>query len=894
MTILRIFLARLRALFRGRAMDDALRREIGDHVEEATADFVRQGLGPDEARRQALVRFGGVTQAEERHRERRGFASLDRLRLDARLTLRALRRTPGFTLTVTGVSAVGVGAVTAVFALLYAIVLRPLPFAQPGQLALLSHTTHGLGRDEVGISPGLYEFYPQHVGSLAAIALFHEGSPQNVTLPTGEVVRAHMMRASHRLFAVLGVVPARGRLFTADDGKPGFMDATWAVPILLDYDFWQRECGGDSTVVGRTLMFTRTPRLVVGVLPQGFRFPDTASDVWELTEPPPAADRALDSFRWNALVRLKAGVTAATAQAEIARALPLAIGAYPDATPAQLAKLQLVPKVVSLKDVVSGGVSPILWTLLGGMTCLLLIACTNVASLIGARVEERRPEMAVRLAIGAGPRDVARLFALEAALIAVAAAVLGLVVAEALVEGVLRLTPVTLPRTADIGVGLAAALFAAVLAVLMTSFYAALASREQRRTASSGFAGGRSTATRRVGRGLREPFTTVQVALALALLISSALMVQTYRNLASRPLGFAPDELLTVEVTLPGSQASAHARLYQAVVDRVRHVPGVAEAAAGSFVPLAGGGDLFPVRAGDRAIPIKFITRGFFQAMKTPVLEGFGLGGGELITVDRPVIISQSLARRLFPGQSAIGQPIRRLTEDGSVVDMGKGGTSPFTIAGVVGDVPELSLRAGGAEAMYIPVIEPHVEPQIVPTDMTLVIRTPLAANALATDVRRAVAAADPAMAVGRIRTMNAVVDAARGSEAFVGSLLLLAAAISLLLGVVGIYGSVTQVVRRRTREIGVRLALGARPGEVIELVAAGSMRAVGAGLAVGLVIAFVTTGTLRALLFGIAPRDPVAFATATAILAAAAAAAALLAGRRAASVNPTEALRVE
>lgn len=409
---------------------------------------------------------------------------------------------------------------------------------------------------------------------------------------------------------------------------------------------------------------------------------------------------------------------------------------------------------------------------------------------------------------------------------------------------------------------------------------------------SAGLGGNRSTPAGPTRSRIRDPFTSVQVALALGLLIGSGLMVETYRHLASRPLGFVPSGLLTVELTMPGSQERIYAQMYAAVIDRVRAIPGVEDAAAGSFVPLGGGADMYPVEAGARAIPIKFVTPGYFQVMKTPAVGGFSLGRGEPVAVDRPVIINETLAQHLFPGQSAIGQPIRRFQHDGTIESRRGAMTPPFTIAGVVADASELSLRAGAPETMYIPVIEPNVDPSIVPTEMTLLIRTRLPPDALAADVRRAVAVADPQMAVGRIRTMNAIVNSARGTEIFVGSLLLLAAAISLLLGVVGIYGSVTQVVRRRTREIGVRLALGARPGEVIRLVARGSMRAVVTGLAAGLAVAFLGTGALRAVLFGIAPRDPLAFAIATAILAGAAAAAAYLAGRRAALIAPTEALR--
>jgi hypothetical protein len=369
-------------------------------------------------------------------------------------------------------------------------------------------------------------------------------------------------------------------------------------------------------------------------------------------------------------------------------------------------------------------------------------------------------------------------------------------------------------------------------------------------------------------------------------------MIQTFQHLSNRALGFSPRGALTVELTIPGSQSSVYARMYQAAVDRVGTIPGIESAAAGSFVPLAGGGDLYPVVSGDRPVSVKFVTRGYFETMNQPVVEGFGLGRGEPITVERPVIVSQTLARRLFPGQSAVGQPIRRLNRNGTVVTMAGGATPPFTIAGVVADVPEVSLRAGGAEAMYIPVIEPHVEPSSVPTEMTLVVRTSRPPAALTSEIRKAISQADPLMTVGRIRTMTAIVDAARGTEVFVGSLLLLAATISLLLSVVGIYGSVTQVVRRRRREIGVRLALGAQRRQVVGMVAAGSMRSVAVGLAGGVMIALAGTNALRALLFEVGPRDPMSFVAATAVLFISAATAATLAGRRAAHITPTEALR--
>jgi putative ABC transport system permease protein len=498
----------------------------------------------------------------------------------------------------------------------------------------------------------------------------------------------------------------------------------------------------------------------------------------------------------------------------------------------------------------------------------------------------------VRFALGAGRGHVALLFVAEALLLTSAAAGGGLVIARGLLSAVMTLAPLELPRTAEIRIDGAAIVFAATIATLMAAFYAACCLGRQDRFVTGSLRDSEQWATgsRAARRWARDPLLVLQVALALSLMIGSALMMQTYRNLARRELGFSPDSRLTVDISLPYRSADKHVRIYQGLVERLRQLPGVESASAASFMPLTPSPNVFPTETGGVPIPFKFFVPGYFETMATPIVRGDRVDRAP-VGVAGPVLISATLAARLFPGEDAIGKPVRRLNEDGTIVTVGAE-VPPFDVAGIVGDVREISLRSAPAEIVYIPLIEPSVERSIVPTDMTFVIRSRVPPLSLARAVKDAITAYDPTLSVGRVRTLDAIVASARGKETFVGALLLLAAAASLLLGVVGIYGGVAQVVRRRTRELGIRIALGASRAEIISMVVRGSLRAVAVGAALGLTAAVGGSRVLSTLLFGIEPRDPVILGGVTLLLVAAAVTAALIAARRASRIAPVVAIR--
>jgi putative ABC transport system permease protein len=893
MSRVRVFVWRLRRLFGARRQEADLRREIAAHVEESTEDYFQRGLSLPEARRAALLDFGGVVRAEEAYREHLIFRGIDAFTRDVRQAARVLRKTPGFAFVVVLVLAIGLGASTAVFTLLDRIVLQSLPFPDADRLVAIAHAIPGRNLKQAGMSDGLYFFYREHARSIESIGLYTRSRMSNLRTDSG-TARVEVRSGNPEFFKVLGVQPALGRLFTDDDGAPGFMASRWPIPILLTHAFWVDRFGSDPSIVGRPLTIGDLPRPVVGVLPAGFSFPDEHTQIWELEMPPHQHPRFAGSFFWNAVARLRPGLTASSAGADLAAILPQVIGVYPDATAAQMAKLRETPIVTPLKNIVIGDIAHVLWPLLGGMACLLLIAATNAGGLFLVRAEQRGREIAIRRALGAEWGRIASQFFIEALALTLTASALAMAIAMALLKTVIAHAPLDLPRGAEIRLGWTAWALACVVAFVIAGAYSVLALRRLKEPANASvLRSGQRWAGRPGGRS-GDPLIVVQLAVALMLLAGSALMVRTYQNLRRTPLGFSPAHVLTLDVSLPYRQSDRAVQVYSAVVERLRHVPGVTDASAASFAPLTPTSDLYPVTPGGERVSFKFFVPGYFRAMKTPVVEGDALGPDDRSTSPYPVLVSAALARHLFPDGHAIGQQIRRFNPDGSPLDKGTTLVPPYTIVGIVGNVREATLRGDPTEAVYIPFVEPRVDQVVTPTDMTFVVRGDRDPLLLIPDVRAAIASVDPALGIGRVRPMDAIVEAARGKETFVGVLLLLAAVVSLLLGVVGVYGAVAQVVRSRTREIGIRIALGAARTELVGLVTAGSLRSAILGVVIGLGLTLIAASALRALLFGVAPRDATVLASVTVVLLAASAVAACAAGWRAVRITPLVAMRDE
>jgi len=885
---LRALVARCRDWVRARRLDEDFQQQIAAHLEEATEAYVAQGMAPADARRAALREFGDVGRARESWREARSLVSFDHLRRDLQHAVRGLRRSPAFTISVVSVLALGLGAVTAIFTLLTAVVLRPLPFAEADRLVSIRISAPGRGLPAAAVPAGVYFHYLDRSRTMESIALYTEPSLLNLHRSGDVSERIRVTYASAAVFRVLRATPALGRLFTDDDGRPGFMNMRWQIPVLLSHRFWVSQFGSDPAIAGRVLTINDSPREVVGVMPETFVFPTAETDLWVLIEPSRRTTRiGWGSGGWETIARVRADQSIDGARAELAALLQELAGGDP-----AVAEARPAPILTPLKDVVIGDIGQVLWLVFGGMVLLWLVACANAGGLFLVRAEQRGREVAVRRALGAHGPHLARLFFAEALVVTLAAATLGLLVTRVMVAMVLRLAPAELPRATEIQVDGASVAFAAGMAIVMAGFYCGLLLRNRREPLTSAMR--RQAVVTRRGRPLAaDAFIVAQVALALLLLAGSALMVQTSRNLARRDLGFVPDDVVTFELGMPSRKAGRHAQIYHDVVARLRQVPQVTDASAVSSVPLTPNEFLYPFEPGAPPIAFKFFVPGYFQAMRISIPDGERFEAGARPAAASPVLVSAALARRLSSGASAIGQPIRRLNADGSIVDV-NGPVPAFTIAGIAADVREASLRDGPTDVVYIPIVDPPVERSIVPTTMQVVVRAPGRLTSLVPSLRAAIADVDPDLSVRDVRAMADVVAAARARETFVGTLLLTAAMISLMLGAVGIYGSVSQLVRRRTREIGVRIALGAGRDEVTRMVTAGCVRAVALGAGIGVMMSVLSGRLLESLLFGVAAYSPRVLGLVTVMLIGVATAAALLAARQATRIAPLDALRAD
>ncbi|HEX8692969.1 MAG TPA: ABC transporter permease [Longimicrobium sp.] len=808
---------------------------------------------------------------------------------------RRLRRAPGFTAAAVLTLALGIGATAAVFTLVDAVLLRPLPYPAAERLVALRHAAPGLDVADAGLSDGTYLHYRAHNRVLEAMGVWVENV---VNATDGDPERVQVALVTPGVFGALGVTPALGRLFTPDDALP---DATPVV--VISHAFWMRRYGGDPGIVGRSIELNRLPRKVVGVLPPAFDFPRPETQVWYAL-PVQATESGIHALYLGSVGRLRPGVSPAAAEADLRRLTAALPEAYGDATPELLRESGLRPVVVPLKEALVGDVRPALMILLCTAAFVLLIACANVATLFLARAERQQGEVAVERALGAGGVDLAARFLGEAMLVAGAGAALGLALAEVAVRARFGFAPGEIPRLHEVRVSaatMALVLTAAVVAAALPATLGLLRAARGRLTAA--LSGTRSTYgphTRRV-QGL---LVLLQVALALALLIGSAVMVQSFRRLRAVELGFDPRSTLAVEVSLPFREYPAYqdgARFHHALLARLRQFPGVQAAEVAGTLPLSPVPEFLaspvapdPAEAGVRVTPpmasLNLASPGYFAAMRIPLRRGRGFEPTDLAGGAPPVILSEALARALFRGENPVGRWVR----------VGVDGPA-YAVAGVAEDVPGESLTGGGARALYFPVIDDprlpggaEVPVPVYPRDMTVVVRAAVPPATLAAAVRQAVRELDPKVPLARVRTLEEVVEAASARTRLTMLLLLAAAASALFLGVIGIYGLVSYTVGARTREIGVRLALGATPGAVRRMVVRQGVVLAAGGIAAGLLPAFALTRILRGLLYGVSPSSPAAYVTMSALLFVVVLGATFVPARRAGRVDPAAALKAE
>jgi putative ABC transport system permease protein len=818
----------------------------------------------------------------------------------ARYGLKGLARSPQFTLAAVVTLALAIGTNTAVFSVVQGVLLKPLNYHEAERLVMLRHTAPGLGYPEFGISPGLYDLYTSESTAFQSSGIYMEATV-NVTGHDAPPSRITAARVSRDAFTTLGVSPAAGRIFDAPEEQAG-----GPAVVLLSHGLWQERYGADPALVGRTVDIDGQARTVVGVMPEGFEFPDRDTRLW-LPLPLEGMESQFGAFQYQSVARLAAGVDAAQAQAQLAplmsRVPDLAEDGSGFAAFIETGRLSAVVK--PMKEVMVGDVSRALWILLGTVAFVFLIACANVTNLFLVRSEARHKEMAVRAAMGAGRSGLIGHYAAESLLIAAAGGVAGLALAAAMLKGLLYIAPPNIPRLHEVGLDPVVIGFTVVVTALAAVLLGILPSL--RLTSPDLLATlsrtARGTSAGRERHRARQSLVIAQTALALVLLVGSGLMVRSFQQIRAIEPGFEPKDAVTFRLSLPESaydDADHVAQFHAQLSDRLGALPGVESVGATSHPPMAGccTGTAFlieerPLEQGE--MPPMFwystVSSGYFDVMRVPIRAGRPFDAFDGDAGRRSVIVSQTLATQIWPDADPVGKRIRPAAQD----------SGWYTVVGVVGDVRDQSLEREPGPMVYFPVTGwgslerqpgfPGVAEQA--RSMTYVIRT-TQTEALAPLARAEVWAIDPNLPIAASATYEKIVDDSMVRLSFTMLALVAASVIALILGAIGLYSVISYIVAQRTNEIGIRLALGARPTEVRRMVVLQGAKLAAMGLVIGFVAALGLTRLMQGMLFDTRPTDPLTFIAVSAVLAGVALLASYVPALRASRIDPASSLKAE
>ena len=887
---------RLLTLFRRRRLNAELADELDFHLEGLEAEHRARGLSPVEARRAARLDMGGIARVTEAYRDQQGSPALESGWRSLHFGMRALRRTPGVTAAVAVTLAVGIGANAAVFALVNGVLIKPLPYPDPDSLVSVNHGMTGT-TDELPSAPYLYFTYREENRTFSGIGLWRI-RPGNITgLDRPEPVQA--LYVTSEILPILGVQPILGRQFSARDDAP---DA--APMVILTYAYWQRRFGGHASVVGRTLVLDGQPQEVIGVMPRGFRFLDNQVDVIATFQLDPR-QVTLGGYVFPSLARLKPGVTLADASADITRMVPLAVARFPPPpgyTRDRFAARPVTPRLTPLKETVVGNIAGMLWVLMGALGLLLLIACTNVTNLLLVRAEGRQQELAIRAALGASRARIAGDLLVEGTLLGLAGGALGLALAHQVLSAVKALAPANLPRLDDITVDPLVLLFTLGLSLgagMLLGLVPILRYANPQVSEVLRSAGRTMTHSRGRLRG-RAALLIVQVAMALVLLVSSGLMLRTFQALSRVDPGFVrPEDVQMVRIAVPFGEvpeAERATRMQHAILGRLEAVPGTESAAFADLAPLDPGNGrsdtvLFVdgrIAAPGQARPLRrfeFISPGFFHTLGIPIVTGRDLTWADLYDRRPVAVVSEHLARDEWQSPAgAIGKRVRASPAD------------PWReIVGVVGNMRDNGMHRDPPRIVYFPALMDRFwsVPTLSVRSVTFLIRSPRAGTeGFVRDVHAAVWAVNGNLPLAEIRTLDQAYRRSLARASFALVMLTIAGGMGLLLGAIGVYGVTAYVASQRTAEIGIRLALGARRGQVRRQFLRESLMLTAAGAAIGLVAAATLTRLMSSLLFGVDRLDPLTYVIVTLVLLAVATLAAYLPAWRASRNDPIEALR--
>ena len=882
MDTVRELLARLRSFLRKQALEEDLDQELAAHVDFAVEENIARGMSPDEARRRALVSIGGIEQAKEEHRDRRGLPAFDDILRDVRHAVRTLRRDAGLTTFAILIVGLGVSASSTVFSVCNALLLRPLPFDDPGRLVWIANgQSENLSAQTVQVA-NLLELRQQSksLSTVAGYSPFYGAGDIRLT-GAGEPERLTGVPVTEDFFRLLGVQPQLGRFFTAEECR-------WNAPkaLVLSHGFWQRRFTADPGLVGRSIILDGTPATVVGVLPASFDFASTFTpgSRADLFYPFPLSPETNRSGNTLALIgRLKPGVDIGTAQAEAT-----VIGARIESGEGRNA---FRPNLSTLRDRISGRFRYALLVLAGAVGFLMLLVCANISNLLLARASVRKKEMAIRTALGAGRWRLIRQMLIESVLLSCCGAALGLALAFGGTSLLARLDSTNIPLLQGVRVDASALGFTLAIAVL-AGFVFGLAPALQASASSPHSAlkeSSRGSIGSRDRAWTRGSLVVCEIALACVLLTSAGLLMRSFISVLDVELGFDAASLLTLRID-PGRTHSTHAQqlsYFDRVLHSVRSVPGVQAAGLTDALPL---GDNFGWRMWNLEAKgqvyerdrrplalVRIVDDAYLDTMRISVRAGRSFTQADNASAEPVIMVNETLARTLWPGENPLGRLIRTCCD------------RDWRVIGVTGGVRYFGFESDSGAEMYLPIRQSGVF-----STVDLVVRASGSPSNLAPSIRAALKTVDPNLPATRFRTMRELVDHSVFPRRFVVLLLSGFAGFGLILASLGIYGVISYSVSRQKQEIGIRMALGASAGKLQRGILAQTLMLALLGLMIGVPTAWMAARAIQGLLFNVTSSDPLTYIAVLAILTAVAALAGYLPAKRASGLNPLDALRCE
>ena len=867
--------------------------DMRDHIERETEDNIARGMPPREARMEALRKFGSVARTQEDASAVWIPVWVDQLRQDARYAVRMLWRNPGFTTVAVLTLALGIGLTTAVFSVVHAVLIRPLPYADAERIVFVRETF----REQVGnASPGHFHDWSEHATVFEYTAA-EQGATFNLATE-GDPERVRGMRVTPAYFDVAHIPPAVGRYFTQQDVENENR------VVVFSHSLWLARFGGDRSIIGRQIRLGGEPFTVVGVAPAAYALTDPtragvaggfSAQLWTPLVFTPALRNNFGNHSFGVLAKLKRGVTHTQAQADLERVTAGIAERHPTQTESRGVA------VVPLSDELVGDVKTTLLVLAGAAGFVLLIGCVNIASLLVARATVRRREIAIRGSLGGGQLRIVRQLLTESLLLALTGGAASLVVAVAAVDFFVNRGPATLPRLQESGLSLPVLFFAlAITGLAAIVFGLTPAIRAARADLHSSLRGGRTTPNAAGGDSVRTTMVVAETAITIVLLIGTGLLLRSAEKLRQVPLGFDPHAVVTARITLPANRYQEDQRVadaYRRILEPLRNNNAVRYAAASSHIPLlSGNSSATTVAEGNTFAPgtapdasVRLVTDDYFEAIGMRMRLGRSFGAADMMPGSvRVVVINERLAGALWPGASPIGKRLSTWS--------GPDNPEWREVVGVVADARSFGQSAPVAMELFIPYTQtPYGAWNAYQRSMALVIHSAEGwPETFVPAMRQAVRDVDPSLPLYDVRTMENAFVAVTASRRLSMQFVLVLAAMGWGLALLGLYGVISYFVSQRTPEIGLRLAVGAGKKDVVRMVIVQALRLVIIGVVVGIPAAAALTGLMRSLLFEIEPTDPITFVSAVVLLVATGLTAATIPSLRAARVDPLVALRHE